>query len=70
MKTLLIESLGRVGGISTSGLMSHFTGNVDSNLYREILTKSAEKNYFEKIKYRVRSATEYKGIKAKNRRYV
>ena len=25
-KTLLIESLGRVGGISTSGMMSHFTG--------------------------------------------
>lgn len=53
MKTLLIESLGRVGGISTSGLMSHFTGNVDSGLYREILAKSAEKNYFEKGKVKI-----------------
>ena len=32
-KTLLIEWQGCVGGISTSGLMSHFTGSVDSRLY-------------------------------------
>ncbi|MBR2955552.1 MAG: hypothetical protein IKC21_05240, partial [Ruminococcus sp.] len=26
VKTLIIESLGKLGGISTSGMMSHFTG--------------------------------------------
>lgn len=46
VKTLLIESLGRVGGISTSGMMSHFTGSVGNRTYREILEKSAGKNLF------------------------
>jgi len=36
-KTLLIESCGRVGGISTSGMMSHFTGRCGNMLYHEIL---------------------------------
>ena len=45
-KTLLIEWQGCVGGISTSGLMSHFTGTVDSVLYREILARAAENNVF------------------------
>ena len=36
-KTLLIESLGRVGGISTSGMMSHFTGRCGNALFHEIL---------------------------------
>lgn len=45
-KVLLIESQGSVGGISTTGLMSHFTGNVDSALYREILERQAQKHYF------------------------
>ena len=45
-KTLLIEWQGCVGGISTSGLMSHFTGSVDSRLYDEMLTRAAGKNYF------------------------
>ena len=49
-KTLLIESLGRVGGISTSGMMSHFTGNVGNLIYHEILTRAAEKNPFERGK--------------------
>lgn len=44
VKTLLIESCGRVGGISTSGLMSHFTGSVGNKLYWEILKRAAEKN--------------------------
>ena len=47
-KTLLIESLGRIGGISTSGMMSHFTGNVGNKLYHEVLEKAAEKNHFNK----------------------
>lgn len=47
-KTLLIEMNGSAGGISTSGLMSHFTGRVDSKLYREILQRSADKNPYKK----------------------
>lgn len=47
-KTLLIESCGRVGGISTSGMMSHFTGNCGSSLYHEILKRAAEKNPFDR----------------------
>lgn len=45
-KTLLIESCGRVGGISTSGMMSHFTGRCESRLYHEILDRAATKNCF------------------------
>ena len=49
-KTLLIESLGRVGGISTSGMMSHFTGRCGSKLYLEILDRAKSKNhYFPKL---------------------
>lgn len=44
MKTTIVEQLGALGGISTSGLMSHWTGTCDSRLYREILTESAAKN--------------------------
>ena len=43
-KVLLIEWANSVGGISTSGLMSHWTGTVTSPLYTEILTRMAEKN--------------------------
>lgn len=46
-KTLLLEALGRVGGIATSGMMSHFTGSVGNKIYHEILTRAAEKNTFE-----------------------
>ena len=38
-KTLLIEQQSSVGGMSTSGMMSHFAGRVDSRLYRELLTR-------------------------------
>lgn len=44
-KTLLIESLGRVGGISTSGMMSHFTGRCGNKLYLEILDRAKSKNH-------------------------
>lgn len=44
---LLIESCGRVGGISTSGMMSHFTGSCGGKLYAEVLARAAEKNSFE-----------------------
>ena len=44
VKVLMIEYGNSVGGISTSGLMSHFTGNVGSRLYDEILSRSAMRN--------------------------
>mgnify|MGYP004680824499 CR=1 FL=1 len=43
-KVLLIEYLGNVGGVSTSGMMSHWTGNVNSRLYDEILARAMKKN--------------------------
>lgn len=48
VKTLIIESLGKLGGISTSGMMSHFTGSVGSKLYWEILKRAGENNQFNK----------------------
>ena len=53
VKTLLIESLGRVGGVSTAGMMSHFTGRVGNPLYHEILERAAQKNNYEKGKIKV-----------------
>lgn len=47
-KTLLIEKEGRVGGISTAGMMSHFTGTVGNKIYHETLERAAKKNYFNK----------------------
>lgn len=43
-RVLLVEWNNCVGGISTSGLMSHFTGSVRSGLYTEILRKMADRN--------------------------
>lgn len=45
-RCLLIESQGTVGGMSTSGLMSHWTGRVGGPLYQEILERSAQRNVF------------------------
>lgn len=42
-KVILVEQNGDIGGISTSGLMSHWTGSCASPLYREILKRSAKK---------------------------
>lgn len=47
--TLLIESSGILGGVSTSGLMSHWTGDTDGPLYEEILNRS----YTEGLDYNV-----------------
>ena len=47
-RVLLLEAQGTVGGISTSGLMSHFTGRGGSAMYFEVLRRMAERNYFEK----------------------
>ncbi len=41
---IIVEQGGDIGGISTSGLMSHWTGSCGSPLYHEILRRSAEKN--------------------------
>ena len=43
-KVILVEQNGDIGGISTSGLMSHWTGSCGSPLYYEILKRSAEQN--------------------------
>lgn len=45
-RVILVEQCGDIGGISTSGLMSHWTGTCGSPLYHEILRRSAEKNEF------------------------
>lgn len=42
--TMLIEQAGDVGGISTIGMMSHWTGNTKGGFYEEILTLSADLN--------------------------
>lgn len=43
-KVVVVEQNGDLGGISTSGLMSHWTGSCDSPLYYEILKRTAENN--------------------------
>lgn len=43
-EVILVEQGGDVGGISTSGLMSHWTGSCGSPLFNEILRRSAEEN--------------------------
>ncbi|MCI2047276.1 MAG: FAD-dependent oxidoreductase [Faecalibacterium sp.] len=40
--TLLVEQGGDVGGIATSGLMSHWTGTTQGGFYEEILDRSAD----------------------------
>lgn len=41
-KTLLIEQFGDVGGVSTVGLMSHWTGKTKGGFYEEILDRSKD----------------------------
>ncbi len=43
-EVILVEQSGDVGGISTSGLMSHWTGSCGSPLYYEILKRTSERN--------------------------
>ena len=43
-RTVLVEALGNVGGIATSGLMSHFTGSVKSAFYEELLHRMSLRN--------------------------
>jgi len=47
-KTMIIEQFGDIGGVSTTGLMSHWTGRCDSGLYNEILDRTmADRSDFE-----------------------
>lgn len=39
-KTLIIEQFGDIGGVSTVGLMSHWTGGTKGGLYEEILDRT------------------------------
>jgi hypothetical protein len=41
-RTLLIEETGDVGGVATTGLMSHWTGNSFGGFYEEILDRSSD----------------------------
>ncbi len=43
-KVIIVEQSGDIGGISTSGLMSHWTGTCGSPIFHEILKRSAAKN--------------------------
>ena len=42
-KTCLVEPCGGVGGVATSGMMSHWTGNTQGGIYEEILDRSADR---------------------------
>lgn len=41
-RVCLVEQCGGVGGVATSGLMSHWTGNTRGGIYEEILDRSAD----------------------------
>lgn len=42
VSTLLVEQTGDVGGVATTGLMSHWTGHTQGGFYEEILQKTAD----------------------------
>ena len=42
VRTMLVEQLGDVGGMATSGLMSHWTGKTRGGIYEEIIARSFE----------------------------
>lgn len=41
--TVLVERSGMLGGVATSGLMSHWTGNTRGGIYEEILERSSDR---------------------------
>lgn len=43
-KTMIIEQQGNPGGISTTGMMSHWSGDTTSKIYKEILDRSVAMN--------------------------
>ena len=40
--TMLIDQAGNVGGVATTGMMSHWTGNTSGGFYEELLDKSSD----------------------------
>ncbi len=44
VSTMLIEQAGDVGGVATTGLMSHWTGNTEGGFYEEILERCGDVN--------------------------
>lgn len=42
MKTILLEQSGDVGGVATTGLMSHWTGTTRGGFYEELLERSRD----------------------------
>lgn len=56
-RTLLVESQGALGGVSTNGMMSHWTGHAESRLYRMILDES-QKYFLVNKKYPILINTE------------
>lgn len=42
VSVLLVEQSGDVGGVATTGLMSHWTGNTQGGFYEELLQATAE----------------------------
>ena len=45
-RVMLVEAMGAVGGIATSGLMSHFTGSVKSRFYDELLGRMMQRRQY------------------------
>ena len=41
-KTMLVEQSGSVGGVATTGLMSHWTGKTKGGFYEEIIKRSSD----------------------------
>ena len=41
-RTLLIEQSGSIGGVATTGLMSHWTGSTQGGIYEEILDRTSD----------------------------
>ena len=52
-KVIIIEQAGDVGGVATTGLMSHWTGNTKGPLYEEILEKSMDKSFGHSYKHTI-----------------
>jgi len=42
LKVMLIEQSGAIGGVATTGIMSHWTGHQEGGLYEEVLERTSE----------------------------
>lgn len=52
-KVIIIEQAGDVGGVATTGLMSHWTGNTKGPIYEEILEKSMDESFGRSYKHTI-----------------